>query len=39
MSSLAISLIVTGLITASGLAGLALQRVLPERYTVDAPAT
>jgi hypothetical protein len=35
MSSLAISLIVTGLITASGVLGLVLQRVLPERYTMD----
>ena len=35
MSSLAIALIVTGLITGSGVLGLALQRVLPERYTMD----
>ena len=35
MSSLAISLIVTGLITGGGLLGLVLQRVLPERYTTD----
>ena len=35
MSSLAISLIVIGLITASGVLGLVLQRVLPERYTMD----
>jgi hypothetical protein len=35
MSSLAISLIVTALITASGVLGLVLQRVLPERYTMD----
>jgi hypothetical protein len=35
MSSLAISLIVTGLITGSGVLGLVLQRVLPERYTSD----
>jgi hypothetical protein len=35
MSSLAISLIVTGLITASGVLGLVLQRVLPERYTTN----
>jgi hypothetical protein len=35
MSSLAISLVVTGLITAGGLVGLVLQRVLPERYTMD----
>ena len=35
MSSLAISLVVTGLITAGGLLGLVLQRVLPERYTTD----
>jgi hypothetical protein len=35
MSSLATSLIVTGLITASGVLGLVLQRVLPERYTMD----
>ena len=34
-SSLAIALIVTGLITASGVVGLVLQRVLPERYTMD----
>ena len=35
LSSLAISVIVTGLITASGVLGLVLQRVLPERYTMD----
>src|SRR5260370_12791986 len=35
MSPLAISLVVTGLITAGGLVGLVLQRVLPERYTMD----
>jgi hypothetical protein len=35
MSSLAISLIVTGLIAAGGLFGLVLQRVLPERHTMD----
>jgi hypothetical protein len=33
--SLAIALIVTGLITAGGLIGLLLQRVLPERYTTE----
>jgi hypothetical protein len=35
MNSLAIALIVTGLITAGGVIGLALQRILPERYTMD----
>ena len=35
MSSLAISLVVTGVIAAGGLLGLVLQRVLPERYTTD----
>jgi hypothetical protein len=35
MSSLAISLVVIGLITAGGLLGLVLQRFLPERYTTD----
>ena len=35
MSSLAISLIVIGVIVAGGLLGLVLQRVLPERYTTD----
>ena len=35
MSSLAISLIVTGVIVAGGILGLVLQRVLPERYTMD----
>src|SRR5277367_1569561 len=35
MSSLAISLVVTGLITVGGLIGLVLQRILPERYTTD----
>ena len=35
MSSLAIALIVTGVITAGGVIGLLLQRVLPERYTTD----
>ena len=35
MSSLAIALIVTGVIAAGGLLGLVLQRVLPERYTTD----
>ena len=39
MSSLAISLIVIGLITAGGLVGLVLQRILPERYTTRRPAT
>ena len=34
-SSVTIALIVTGLITGGGLVGLALQRVLPERYTMD----
>ena len=34
MSSIAISLVVTGLITAGGLIGLVLQRFLPERYTI-----
>ena len=34
-SSLGIAAVVTGLITAGGLLGLALQRVLPERYTMD----
>ncbi|HEY6732406.1 MAG TPA: hypothetical protein VI256_01190, partial [Roseiarcus sp.] len=35
MSSLAISLIVTGVIVAGGVLGLVFQRVLPERYTMD----
>jgi hypothetical protein len=35
MSSLAISLIVTGVIVAGGVLGLVLQRILPERYTMD----
>ena len=35
MSSLAIAVTVTGLITLGGVLGLALQRVLPERYTMD----
>ena len=35
MSSLAISLVVTGLIAAGGVVGLVLQGVLPERYTAD----
>jgi hypothetical protein len=35
MSSLAISLIVTGVIVLGGVVGLVLQRVLPERYTMD----
>ena len=35
MSSLAISLIVIGVIVAGGLIGLALQRILPEHYTLD----
>ena len=35
MSSLAISLVVTGVIVAGGVLGLVLQRVLPERYTMD----
>ena len=35
MSSIAIALVVTGLITAGGLIGLVLQRFLPERYTSD----
>src|SRR6202453_155577 len=35
LSSLAISLIVTGVIVAGGVLGLVLQRVLPERYTID----
>jgi hypothetical protein len=35
MSSLAISLAVTGVIVLGGLLGLVLQRVLPERYTMD----
>jgi hypothetical protein len=35
MSSLAISLVVTGVIVAGGVVGLVLQRVLPERYTMD----
>ena len=35
MSSLAISLIVTGVIVAGGVLGLVLQRVLPERCTAD----
>ncbi len=35
MSSLAISLVVTGVIIAGGVLGLVLQRVLPERYTTD----
>jgi hypothetical protein len=33
--SLAIALVVIGVIAAGGLVGLALQRVLPERYTMD----
>jgi hypothetical protein len=33
--SLAIALVVVGVIAAGGLVGLALQRVLPERYTLD----
>ena len=33
--SLAIALVVVGVIAAGGLVGLALQRVLPERYTMD----
>jgi hypothetical protein len=35
MSSLAISLVVTGVIVAGGVLGLVLQRILPERYTMD----
>jgi len=35
LSSLAIAVTVTGLITLGGVLGLALQRVLPERYTMD----
>ncbi len=35
MSSLAIALVVVGVIAAGGLVGLVLQRVLPERYTMD----
>ena len=35
MTSLAISLVVTGVIVAGGLLGLVLQRILPERYTMD----
>jgi uncharacterized membrane protein YeaQ/YmgE (transglycosylase-associated protein family) len=35
MSSLAISLVVTGVIVVGGVVGLVLQRVLPERYTMD----
>src|SRR5271157_5425073 len=35
MSSLAISVVVTGVIVAGGLVGLALQRVLPEHYTME----
>ena len=35
MSSLAISLVVTGVIVAGGVLGLVLQRVLPARYTMD----
>src|SRR5271166_1653845 len=35
MDSLTIALIVTGLISAGGVIGLTLQRVLPERYTMD----
>ena len=35
MSSLAISLVVTGVVVAGGVLGLVLQRVLPERYTMD----
>ena len=35
MSSLAISLIVTGVIILGGVLGLVLQRILPERYTMD----
>jgi hypothetical protein len=34
-SSLAISLVVTGVIVLGGVLGLVLQRVLPERYTMD----
>ena len=33
--SLAIALVVTGVIAGGGLVGLALQRLLPERYTSD----
>ena len=33
--SLAIALVVVGVIAAGGLVGLALQRILPERYTMD----
>jgi len=35
MSSLAIAVVVTGLITAGGVIGLVLQRILPARYTTD----
>jgi hypothetical protein len=35
LNSLAIAVTVTGLITLGGVLGLALQRVLPERYTMD----
>jgi hypothetical protein len=35
MSSLAISLVVTGVIIVGGVLGLVLQRVLPERFTID----
>ncbi len=35
MSSLAIAVVVTGVIAAGGLVGLVLQRVLPEHYTSD----
>ncbi|MBV9286992.1 MAG: hypothetical protein JO288_04080 [Hyphomicrobiales bacterium] len=34
-NSLAIALIVTGVIAGGGVVGLALQRILPERYTTD----
>jgi hypothetical protein len=34
-NSLAIALVVTGVIAGGGLVGLALQRLLPERYTID----
>jgi hypothetical protein len=35
MNSLAISLVVTGVIVLGGVLGLVLQRILPERYTTD----
>jgi hypothetical protein len=35
MSSLAIALVVIGVIVAGGVLGLVLQRILPERYTMD----